>query len=452
MQSLNTPIGLSLVDDFILKQIPRTAKCGIVVNAGDGRLSRAIKENDGDTTLVYNVEPRIELNKFLENGGKKSVDPWDIDWYEQIAKKNKGFDFIIFLNIHEYWNGNLYSFQRILKLLKPDGMGFLSFYNKSSLYEMRQAIPPFSTGFEQLANPMSGWAKTDLTSWMIYLADVGLMVDQIWGMLEDEAFNYSQKNEKRETDWKSKGLNVHVRDIGDAYIFGAPVICVRFQPLSLERAFNPKLFGVKYDASMLQAILFPYLSIFPNELDVFRTHLEVDNRAEEENGGLVLLNFFVAQLEDFEEVKDVLVIGCNWGIDLLALKKVKPNWKLTGVDGSRQIVSIGSDLMKSEGIKTVTYADDGKLPFDDNSFDIVISLKHFSNIHPSLAKQLAREMIRVSRKGIGHFEDLRGPDFSMQLKIYSIPDIYAELGYDSEVRSMKAEEGDSGLYLLKVKK
>lgn len=449
---LNIPIGLSPVDEFVLRHVPKDAKSGIVVNAGTDRLSKAIKEGLGSAVSVYNIEPREQLYDLLKDDEFRAKDPWDLEWYSQIAKKHDGLDFIIFLNIHEYWHGNLLVLQRILQLLKPEGVGFMSFYNKNSLYEIRQNIPPFVLGIEQLAAPMNDWAKLDLGSWMIYLTDIGYPLTHVWGMLEDEAFKYCNQGASTNALWKAKGLEIKIHDTSDAYVLGAPVMCMQFKADNVETFKIPQFLGVPYDASTLQAVLFPYLDILLKELEVFSAHLEVKNHFKNEDESLVLLDFFISQLEDFKDVKTVLVVGCNWGIDLLSLKKIRPKWKITGVDSSEEVVSAGAELMKKEGIDTVTYGRDGTLPFVDNAFDLVISLKHFSYIYQPLAMQLAKEMLRVSKQGIAQIEDLRGPRLSIQLKLYSIPDIYEELGQKSEVRSIRIADKNSGLYILKVRK
>lgn len=453
MELLNTPNGLSAIDNFILKNIPEGLESGIVINAGDGRLSKLIKERYGNKVMIYNIEPREELHQYIEgDGSQKAKDPWDLEWYASVAQKHNGVDFICFINIHEYWEGNIYTLQRILKCLKPGGLSFISFYNKNSMYEMRQATPPFASGYEQLAMPMLRWAKLDLLSWIIYLLDIGFMIDQILGILEEKAFQYCQDNSKKSVVWQEKGLNLSIADAGEAFIYGAPVICVRFRNLVEGDVLNPKFFGIKYNASILQSILFPYYDVLPNELNLFRAHLEKDNHLENEQEELILLQFLVTQLEDFPEVKKVLVVGCNWGIDLLALKKIKPNWQITGVDASSEITSIGKDVLKSQGINITHYNEEGKLPFGDSEFDLVLSLKYFSIIYYPLANALAKEMLRVSKYGIVHFEDLRGPEFSMQLKLYSIPDIYKDLNITPEVKFLRIKDQDTELYIVKVKK
>lgn len=453
MQLINTPIGLSAVDDFILKHIPENAQCGIVVYAGDGRLGKKISERCSNKVVVYNIEPREELYKRLEGDEKqKSQDPWDVDLYLKIAEKYKGLDFICFINIHEYWDGNLYSLQRILSCLKPDGLGFLSFYNKNSLYEMRQAFPPNVSGFDELASPINNWAKLDLIAWIIYFLDIGMIVEDIWGILEEKGFNFCQQKKKQPTTWQERGLTIKVDDMGEAFIYSAPVICLKFKNLKQGDVLNPKFFAVKYNASILQAILFPYLDILPSEVAIFRAHLEKAQGIEKEANELVLLNFLITQLDDFQDVKNILIVGCDWGSDLLALKQIRPNWAITGVDSSAELIAIGKDVMKTEGITVKQYSAEGKLPFDDKSFDLVISLRHFSVIYYPLAEVLAEEMLRVAKKGVVLFEDLRGPEFSMQLKLYSIPDIFKSLGFKPDVRFLKIKEEDTELYIVKVKK
>jgi len=454
MQFINTPIGLSAVDNFILKNIPEKAKCGIIVHAGDGRLSKAITEGSSNKVAVYNIESHELLYESLEGNEKlKSKDPWDVDWYLKLAEQHNGLDFICFINMHEYWKGNLYQLQRILNCLKPDGLGFISFYSKNSIYEMKQAIPPFVAGFDQLANPMSGWAKLDLASWIIYLLDIGFIIDDIWAILEEKGFEYCQQKIKQPATWQERGLTLNIADVGEAFIYSASVMCVKFKKVKEGEVFGPKFFGIKYNASILQAILFPYLDVLPSELNIFRAHLEKENiTAEKAPEELVILNFLISQLNDFRDVRNVLVLGCDWGEDLLVLKKLKPNWKITGTDASAEIIAIGQDVMKSEGITVKPYSPDGKLPFGDNTFDLVLSLRHFSVIYYPLAKILAEEVLRVTKQGVVLFEDLRGPEFSMQLKLYSIPDIFKTLGYKPEIQFLRIKEEDTELYIVKIHK
>lgn len=449
---LNTPTGLSLVDDFVLKNIPETARSGVIVHAGTDRLSKAIKKKLGDSISIYNIEERTPLFDLLNHDEFRAQDVWDVDWYTQIAKKHGGIDFIFFLNIHEYWHGNLLSLRKILQLLSPKGVGFLSFYNKNSLYEIRQNLPPFVCGIEQLALPMGNWAKLDLASWMIYFTDINFPLTHVWGMLEEDAFSYCSQSSPEKTLWRTKGLDIKIRDVSDAFVLGAPVMCLRFQKSDTSIFEIPQFIGTKYDASLLQAILFPYISILPNELDVLNAQLDADNYSEEEEDSLVLLNFFISQLEDFKDIKTVLIIGCNCGISLLDLKKIKPQWKITGVDSSKEVIASGAQLMRKAGIDTLVYGSNGQLPFQDSAFDLVISLKHFSCIHEPLAEQLAKEMLRVSKKGIAQIEDIRGPKLSMQFKFYSIPDIYLKLKQEPEAQFIKIGDKSSGFYILKVKK
>ncbi|PWU04370.1 MAG: hypothetical protein C5B43_04655, partial [Verrucomicrobia bacterium] len=227
MQLLNTPVGLNSIEDFILKNIPENAECGVIVHAGDGRLGKSIQERFSKKIKVYNVEEHEKLYKSLP-GSEKSRDIWNVEWYQKLSEENKGIDFICFINIHEYWDGNLYELQSILNCLKPEGVGFISFYNKNSMYAMRQALPPFANGYEQLANPMNIWAKVDLLSWIIYLLDIGLIVDNIWGMLEEKGFNYCKEGLKGEVTWQYNNLSLKVKDASEAFIYSAPVLCMRF--------------------------------------------------------------------------------------------------------------------------------------------------------------------------------------------------------------------------------
>ncbi|HEY3374477.1 MAG TPA: methyltransferase domain-containing protein [Candidatus Aquicultor sp.] len=82
----------------------------------------------------------------------------------------------------------------------------------------------------------------------------------------------------------------------------------------------------------------------------------------------------VLTLADFKQGDRVLDIGCGNGRDLSALGHGYPHISLAGVDFSPGMLREASRRLATEGLKGIELkvADACALPFDDNTFDLVI--------------------------------------------------------------------------------
>lgn len=117
------------------------------------------------------------------------------------------------------------------------------------------------------------------------------------------------------------------------------------------------------------------------------------------------------------ESLQVLDVGCGTGFWLRQLVDLGADpGRLTGTDLSAARLDIAR--AKNPGITWVETA--GDLPFDDESFDLVVQTVVFSSIpDEGLRRELAAEMNRVTRPG-GHilWVDLK-PDDSERLATFS---------------------------------
>ena len=96
------------------------------------------------------------------------------------------------------------------------------------------------------------------------------------------------------------------------------------------------------------------------------------------------------QLQDYARILDV---GCAKGFMLHDVKQLMPDLTVAGVDIS--------PYAKEHAIETVKpfikVGNAKKLPFDDDSFDLVISINTIHNLPLKECKQSLREIQRVSR-------------------------------------------------------
>ena len=97
------------------------------------------------------------------------------------------------------------------------------------------------------------------------------------------------------------------------------------------------------------------------------------------------------QLESDAKVLDV---GCAKGFMLYDFKKLMPNLKISGID----ISSYAIDNAKEEVKSYLRVGNATSLPFEDKSFDLVISINTIHNLERNDCLKAIKEIQRVSRK------------------------------------------------------
>jgi protein-L-isoaspartate(D-aspartate) O-methyltransferase len=90
----------------------------------------------------------------------------------------------------------------------------------------------------------------------------------------------------------------------------------------------------------------------------------------------------------------ILDIGCGKGFLLYDFTKVVPGIEVTGIDISEYAIANSKEEVKDRLI----CCDATKLPFEDNSFDLVFSLNAFHNLHCYDLDKALREMERVGKQ------------------------------------------------------
>jgi len=108
--------------------------------------------------------------------------------------------------------------------------------------------------------------------------------------------------------------------------------------------------------------------------------------------------------------KIVLETGVGNGKTLIAILKQKPK-SVTAIDFSSEAISICKKSFQDKSLELVQ-ADITNLPFQDNSFDIIICYYIFNNLNKSKRKKASKELNRVLKtKGKIIFEDFADGDF-----------------------------------------
>lgn len=90
----------------------------------------------------------------------------------------------------------------------------------------------------------------------------------------------------------------------------------------------------------------------------------------------------------------VLDIGCAKGFLLHDLKELMPSIKVAGLDISEYAVTNSMESVRSQ----LDVGDARHLPYEDKSFDLVMSINTLHNLPVEECKQAIREIQRVSRR------------------------------------------------------
>jgi len=93
------------------------------------------------------------------------------------------------------------------------------------------------------------------------------------------------------------------------------------------------------------------------------------------------------------EQSSILDIGCAKGFMLADFREYLPNAKLRGLDISAYAIDQGYSTVRSD----IYVGDATSLPFDDDEFDLVLSINTLHNLDRSGVIAALREIDRVSR-------------------------------------------------------
>ncbi len=136
----------------------------------------------------------------------------------------------------------------------------------------------------------------------------------------------------------------------------------------------------------------------------------------------------------------VLDVGCAKGFLLHDFKNLVPGIKLKGIDISEYAIQSAQTSVSD----VVSVANAKELPFEDNSFDLVISINTIHNLEIDECKQALREVQRVSRRDafitVDAFrtedEKIRMDQWNLTAKSYFHVDewigIFKEVGYTGD--------------------
>lgn len=101
---------------------------------------------------------------------------------------------------------------------------------------------------------------------------------------------------------------------------------------------------------------------------------------------------------DLSQYKTILDIGCGTGA--LCYVLYKNGLKVIGVDAAEKMVEKSRENLKGKNIKILKVDPNQDLPFEDNSFDIVISSYVAHGLKPDRRIELYKEASRVAKEKV----------------------------------------------------
>ena len=90
----------------------------------------------------------------------------------------------------------------------------------------------------------------------------------------------------------------------------------------------------------------------------------------------------------------VLDVGCAKGFTLVDLKRLIPKLKVRGIDISKYAIKHSHKKVK----KFLDVGCCSKLPYKDNSFDLVLAINTIHNLNKTKCAKAIKEINRVSKK------------------------------------------------------
>lgn len=158
---------------------------------------------------------------------------------------------------------------------------------------------------------------------------------------------------------------------------------------------------------------------------------------------------------DLKPGRRVLDLGCGTGTLAIEAKRTQPGAELVGLDGDREILQLAR--RKAERAEVGIQLDEGlstRLPYEDDSFDVVLATLFFHHLTSEDKRATAREIARVLRpRGELHVADWGKPSdalmgaLSWQIRLFdgreptrenfagTLPTIFAEAGLTEAVET-----------------
>lgn len=136
-------------------------------------------------------------------------------------------------------------------------------------------------------------------------------------------------------------------------------------------------------------------------------------------------SLFIAEKVAPLQINSLLEIGCGYGKQLKNIRRLRPDVVLGGCDFSHTQLNKGFEYFP-EMSKWAVESDASQLPYENKSFDAVMSSAVILHNEYPKAQKIIFEIIRVSRKYVIHNEDT---DITFSRFGYDMTKTYRAMGF-----------------------
>lgn len=377
--------------------------------------------------------------------------PWDMEAWRAEAQEYGAFDLILVLDLPHWWDGRIDALAQLSDLLEPeDGRLWVQYFNALCLDMLRRRLGAGAQGGINLGMPLHRYSQMDLGSWLGFGRMTGLVQRSLWALADERVLPLFH-GKKKSVRIPFAGKEINIREQTDAISLGAFVHGVEFSK-SAGQGTRPDIHISQMSGHALQTFLYPDPGEFEGPVNrlVAKNEVRLWKAGQEPvmpSEWAYLLKLF----EDAADVENVLLVGAQWGGALLTLRKNYPKWNWTAVESDADLVAIGHAAYPELKKDLFLWNPTEKMPFDDQSFDLVVSLGYCSRNQPQLSALLVPEIKRLSQRYAAHFEDATGAERSLLQKHVPLPEIYLKFGIMAKPQLWKdANDKPTGQYALAI--
>lgn len=425
----------------------------LVVRSGDGRFAKALRSVLPDNCRLLCLESREEIRP--TDGPEVLGGEWDLPAVEREREDYGPFDGILLLHFHEYFEGRVGSLTRLAECLDPNGIFWVQFLNGSCLSVVDDRLRAGGLRGRSLSSPYYKAPPLDLQGVAHWGNAFGLVCDEVWGYAGEALYDWITGKRKKDFKLELLKRNYPVRTSLEGVGAGAHVLALRLRGRRFgeTKQVQPRIAVAKMSPAGLQTFLIPHPLLDDRESDEWQARVQI--KSWKEKGRPEVSPVRRRMLEEFvadESVRKVLLVGGAYGGDLLLLAALYDQWDWTGVDHDGFLVDLWKDRFPDEAKGLVSWDPSAPFPFEDDEFDLVLSLGAFSRFNPPLALRYVTEMIRVSRHHVAHLEDTTGPAHDSFKRTVPLPPLYERAGWTARTRPVLTEGKDTGWATVFIEK
>lgn len=395
---------LNVVEKYLVESLQEEKYKKILIwSCHNGRLGEVIREHVNSDVYLVGVEESEQYiedaNQYLDKVIHQALNQFSLPSEET-------FDCIIYNDIHYYLTDPIYNLDKNLSLLNRGGDLFFTFFN-SQHYKQIQDLVRY--GLSNQLFLFGGVSKQffNLDFFKFVMDQLSLPIIDIMGLSEDLYFM-----------WHEIKPNIKMGTLGQLKIqnqlqlfnFLSIYYLIKVSYKDKDKAIRkPRIRAQSYSMDDLQAILYKDLTDYWKQSGKYyyfaqAPYLYDGNPQQAET------TYYANLLAELKP-KKVLEVGCGYGRNLKELKKVYPDCEIYGIDISTTQLENARDYLEEEEPHLFQYEEGQKLPFDDNSFDLVFTSGVLCIMYPEVVDEICTDMLRVSSKYVVHNEDMKVEDF-----------------------------------------